>query len=94
MEEPQDDRFPVGREERVRAAAAIEPAVLSYPLTDEQLKRYDTDGFLVVPGVVEPQLCDDIVAETWQRLESLFGLTSGTSPTSFSSPPKPLIYCW
>lgn len=62
------------REERVRQAAAIEPAVLSLPLTDEQLRQYDADGYLVVSGVVEPQLCDSIAAETWERLDSFFGL--------------------
>jgi hypothetical protein len=66
------------REERVRKAAAIEPAVLSLPLNDEQLRQYDADGYLVVPGVVEPQLCDSIVAETWERLDSFFGLKPGS----------------
>ena len=74
------------REERVRKAAAIEPAVLSLPLTDEQLRQYDADGYLVVSGVVEPQLCDSIAAETWERLDSFFGLKPGSFSSASSSP--------
>jgi hypothetical protein len=66
------------RRARVRGAAAIEPAVLALPLTDAQLRQYDEDGYIVVPGVVEPELCDAIVAQAWHRLDLLFGLKPGT----------------
>ncbi len=56
-----------------------------YGMTDVERYWFEADGYLVVPGVVEPQLCDSIAAETWERLDSFFGL----KPGSFSSSSSP-----
>src|SRR4051794_25280008 len=63
---------------RVSRAAAIETAVLAFPLTDAQLRQFDADGYLVVSGVVEPELCDAVIAQAWHRLDLLFCLEPGT----------------